>query len=333
MRVSIASLCLTRPPGPIFFVLLLVIFISRALGVENVPSKRIRVPDFLTSELLELFEPGQAEVLLKRPGTQTMSYRLFTPVNRDAKIQYPLVVWLHGYDQTEIRNRNTGQLLHLEDLIFREPKHPEKYPFYFLAPQMPEGVRSWDSESLMALIDKIVASHAIDPQCISVTGLSVGGSGCWQLALHYPDRIAAASPMASGGCDVNQIAKLTSVPVWAFNSTGDRVIPIERIRQTIDALKDAGGSCRLTEIDSNAHGCWNEAFRGHEVLAWLISQKKGTMGEFPPENSAGLTNALRSISSSAATVVSNNWPQLTLLGGLTAICMVVWRQWRAKSSL
>jgi len=45
--------------------------------------------------------------------------------------------------------------------------------------------------------------YAIDPDRISIRGFSVGGAGCWHLAVHHPDRFFAANPGA-GFCETER---------------------------------------------------------------------------------------------------------------------------------
>ena len=54
-------------------------------------------------------------------------------------------------------------------------------------------------KKLIALLDDVSASHAVDPDRVYLTGLSMGGYGTWETAIRHPDRFAAIAPICGGG--------------------------------------------------------------------------------------------------------------------------------------
>ena len=49
--------------------------------------------------------------------------------------------------------------------------------------------------ALKSAIDSYVAAHRIDPDRIYIEGMSMGGTGVWNMILAYPYYFAAAIPM------------------------------------------------------------------------------------------------------------------------------------------
>ena len=55
-----------------------------------------------------------------------------------------------------------------------------------------------------------------------------------------PEKFAAAIPIGGGG-DVLKMKLMKDSPVWAFNSSVDKVVHIENVRDLINSIKSIGG--------------------------------------------------------------------------------------------
>lgn len=217
----------------------------------------------------------------------TLRYRLLKPVKTEKKTNYPLIIFLHG--SGERGNDNEKQLIH-GTWLFKQKENLANYPAYVMAPQCPEGQRwvevDWKkkttrmpdepSQSLslvMEMMDILLSTYPIDPNRIYVTGLSMGGYGTWDLICRYPDRFAAAVPICGGG-DAECAEFIKDIPVWAFHSSDDPVVPVEQTRNMIEAIRAAGGNPRYTEYSNAGHGSWKPAYEEPELLPWLFAQKR-----------------------------------------------------------
>ena len=224
----------------------------------------------------------------------TFHYRLFKPNISKQTRRHPLIVWLHGAGATELNEKDhVGQLKHLL-LIFDEPERPDKYPFFLLAMQM--KVNHWFIQNglpqdgkgdeqitvLIEILDDIMQKHPIDPNRIYLTGVSAGGSGCWELALRYPDRFAAVAPLASEFTDTSRVRQFYGIPIWVFHSNRDQKPTPESARRMVAAINKAGGNAHFTEIESTLHDCWIAAFQKYRLLDWLLSQSRGLSSGWPP---------------------------------------------------
>ena len=74
----------------------------------------------------------------------------------------------------------------------------------------------------------------------------MGGYGIWDFIAQYPDKFAAAVPVAGGG-DPGSAEIIKDVPIWNFHSRADEVVPVSESQMMIDALRAAGGHPRYTE--------------------------------------------------------------------------------------
>jgi predicted peptidase len=124
-----------------------------------------------------------------------------------------------------------------------------------------------NEEAVLGLLDAVMRSYSIDPRRVIVTGFSMGGAGTWHFAGKYPDRFAAAVPVAG-----RPPATATGwrVPVFAVHSRGDRVVPIGPTEARIDELKRAGVAAALFALDRPTHyqtGAHAEGVR--QAVPWL----------------------------------------------------------------
>jgi predicted peptidase len=127
---------------------------------------------------------------------------------------------------------------------------------------------------VLELMDKVIDEYPINIKRIYVTGLSMGGFGTWDLISRIPERIAAAAPVCGGG-DETQAAKLVNIPIWVFHGADDPVVPTDRSRHMVQAIKDAGGTkIKYTEYPGVGHGSWKPAYADPEFLKWMFKQKK-----------------------------------------------------------
>ena len=182
---------------------------------------------------------------------------------------WPLVLFLHGSGERG------------DDLARVKAHGPGKYaaagrsfPFVLVAPQVADGM-AWDSDALEALRAELVARLPIDPDRVLMTGLSMGGFGTWNYAMDYPDRLAAIAPVCGIG-DSDRVDRIVHLPVWAFHGALDDAVPIAADRETVEALKAAGGHVRFTVYPDVGHNAWDPAYADPALYDWLLAQKRSS---------------------------------------------------------
>jgi pimeloyl-ACP methyl ester carboxylesterase len=234
-------------------------------------------------------------------------YRLLRPADhdpaaRDAGKKWPLILFLHGAG--ERGNDNKAQLKYFPtDMASSENR--AKYSTFLLAPQCPTD-RAWSAISLrdlsarfqaeppeeekvvLLMLDAVMKEFPVDPDRIYLTGLSMGGFASWDLAARYPEKWAAVVPICGGG-DPGTAGRFKDLPIWVFHGGKDPVVPPDRSRTMIEALKKAGGSPKFTEFPDAGHDSWTPGYRLPEFLPWLFAQKRGaaTGGAATPAAPAG----------------------------------------------
>jgi predicted peptidase len=149
----------------------------------------------------------------------------------------------------------------------------KSFPFIVASPQCPAN-QWWKADDLLALLDDIIHSYAVDTDRIYVTGLSMGGFGTWTLGVTYPDRLAALVPICGWG-EPFAASRLKDMPIWAFHGARDPLVPLTKGKEMIDAVRHAGGSPKFTIYPEAEHDSWTETYDNPELYSWLLHQHKG----------------------------------------------------------
>jgi predicted esterase len=239
------------------------------------------------------------------PATRlTMSYRLFVPEGYDPAMSYPLVLFLHGAGESGSDNE-----IHLRAsqgaTVWAKPREQAKHPCFVLAPQNPKdpkatspgvfGRMGWTTlmqkgfkdpfvsepalRTAFAVLQKVMGGYSIDSKRVYATGLSMGGFGVFAMNVDHPDTFAAIVGIC-GGLDPVKAAVLANKPIWVFHAAEDPIVDVKFLRDTVKALRDAGGKPRYTEygketyIAPTAHLSWVPAYSSSEMRDWLFAQSK-----------------------------------------------------------
>jgi predicted peptidase len=234
-------------------------------------------------EVLKQFETRQTQV-----GSLSFQARLLPPVSIAPPERYPLIVYLHGMG--ERGGDNCAQLRFLPEWM-AEPARRREFPCYLLAPQCRpdrfwvETPRAFDRsaarhppgpqmQAVINLLDDVLRELPVDPRRLYLTGLSMGGYGSWDLGTRLANRWAAVAPICGGG-DELYADRLVGVPLWAWHGDADEVVPVEKTRRMIEAIRRAGGQPRYTELAGVGHDSWTPAYTSDDgVVPWMFAQRR-----------------------------------------------------------
>jgi predicted esterase len=211
---------------------------------------------------------------------------------------YPLVIVLHGLN---------GKPLSMMKWFFgRDQQHDpewedrrigevEPVDGFVLAPNAHGNAmyRELGELDVVKLIDWVTGAYPIDPNRVTITGASMGGTGTASIALHYPDRFAAAEPLCGYHSyfirkDVTGfgmwpweklLSEYRSPVMWAENGLylplyvwhGKRDYPAKNSTVLVDRYKELGYSVEYEHPDIG-HDVWRKAYEGLLGFKWL-SQK------------------------------------------------------------
>jgi predicted peptidase len=199
-------------------------------------------------------------------------YVLFIPHSYQGDKEYPLILFLHGAGE-----RGTDGEKQVKQGIGNAIKFKGKektFPFIVILPQ---AVKGWQAEGddanrALAILDEVQKTYTVDSKRIYLTGLSMGGFGTWSLATALPDKWAAIAPICGGG-NPKMAEKIKHIPCWCFHGDKDGAVNVQRSRDMVKALKDAGGDPRYSEFPYVGHNSWDPAYATEELYGWLLSHR------------------------------------------------------------
>jgi len=215
-------------------------------------------------------QAGQQAKTFEKQVTVRLNYLLFLPesYSNDSDKKWPLMLFLHGAGE---RGSDVNKVK-----VHGPPKIVEKrkdFPFIVVSPQCPAD-SWWRPFELIALLDEIQKDYRVDPDRVYLTGLSMGGFGTWDLATQYPQRFAAIAPICGGGIPA-LARRIKDVPVWVFHGAADRVVPVARSDEMVEALKKAGADVKYTRYEGVDHDSWTKTYANEELYEWMLSHKRG----------------------------------------------------------
>lgn len=195
-------------------------------------------------------------------------YIVYTPkkVTKDL----PLIVFLHGAGErgngtTDLERVNVhGVSRYCGDGTF-------ELNAIVLCPQCPEGT-VWNKMTveLKALIDKVAAKYNVNTKKISLTGLSMGGFGTWEMALTYPEYFSCFAPICGGGmawrCDA-----LKGKDIWAFHGDKDSIVAFSNSDEMVSKARAFGANVKFTVFAGVDHNSWEPAYLDTKVIEWLLA--------------------------------------------------------------
>jgi predicted peptidase len=208
----------------------------------------------------------------QRLNTSTLSY-LFSPVSADANQPAPLVLFLHG---ARDRGTDINVLLKWGLPCFVNESNP--LPYFFVAPQLPEGQTWIDREAdVIALLDNLIVSQSIDPSRIILSGFSLGTAGAWHIAASHPHRFAglvAVSGRVPNTLEASKLAALKDIPIQIFQGAKDEKLSVEDTQSIADTLRALGGTVDFTVLPEGDHFIADEVYRDLKLQQWFVSQSR-----------------------------------------------------------
>jgi predicted peptidase len=190
--------------------------------------------------------PGFRDLELQGPRG-TLTYVISVPRGYTPERPVPLVLVLHSGGQ---RIPHYGR----EFMKFLIQPALGDLGAVMIAPDCPSD--SWTDpaaeEAVVGLMEKTLASYAIDRRRVLVVGYSMGGRGAWFMAARHGDFFTAAIPMAASS-DGGQIDLLGRVPTYVIHSRADEVVPFGPAEKLAKQLQSMGRPVRFEALWNLTH--------------------------------------------------------------------------------
>ncbi|MDF0708299.1 dienelactone hydrolase family protein [Flagellimonas okinawensis] len=201
---------------------------------------------------------------------ENLKYYLYYPENYfESKEDFGLLLFLHGGGESgrnleEIKDTGPPKML----------AEGKQFPFLILAPQNSHAKKWWNTEAVVQLLDSVANVHRVDKKRIYLTGLSRGGSACWELATQYPKKFAAMAVV----CGMTPLPYAhwidRELPIWVFHGDRDEVIQVGESDRMVAKLREMGHEVRYTRYKGVGHNAWGRAYTTDSLYTWINAQKR-----------------------------------------------------------
>jgi phospholipase/carboxylesterase len=222
--------------------------------------------------------PAEPVFVYPSSAMANLLYAAHVPEGEDL----PAVIALHGW------GANAQDLLGLAPMLFDGkammlcPQGPVElsvgggmkgYGWFPLVPGAPADPVAFAAaaERLRTFLDDVLPRYPIDPKRTVIAGFSQGGVMAYELGLRDPKRFAGLMALSTWFPDplVESLPKLPEhqdFPVLLLHGTRDPMLPIERARESREALRPFGVSITYREFDMG-HEIRQDALK--VLLRWL----------------------------------------------------------------
>lgn len=230
----------------------------------------------------EIRETGLHAMRYERPtASMQMPFMLYEPPEaRERRRDLPLVMFLHGNG-----GRGTDGYMNFADAgkaprHFIDPAFQRWLPSFVYIPQSADQGSLWSNTSYfrpreillraVQCIDVLKAryGYSIDMRRIYITGLSSGGTGCYEAIAKFPGKFAAAIPIACNH-DPQVFYRANAAPVWYFANRNDGAVCFQAVDRLAAHFRSLGSEHRVTLLAGRGHNAWNEVYGNQEFRGWL----------------------------------------------------------------
>jgi poly(3-hydroxybutyrate) depolymerase len=236
-------------------------------------------------------------------------YALYVPRGYDAakRKRWPLVVALHGAFSDH--KHNLRRVFGLDNRPGETDAEASRnqlplpdVPAFVVSPLGRGELMGYDGlggEDVMRVVADVRRAYAIDPERITLTGLSMGGGGTWAIGLRHPELFAALAPVcavadfrrmiAPADRPLYDLARLDALSppaiaenaahqqVFIFHGDMDPTVPVEDSRKMVAryrALGWLGKNIHYTEYPGVGHPAWVPAYRDAALLRTLAAIRR-----------------------------------------------------------
>ncbi|MBQ8885867.1 MAG: prolyl oligopeptidase family serine peptidase [Clostridia bacterium] len=203
-------------------------------------------------------------------GESVFDYLLYLPKTYSAEKKYPLLVFLHGAG--ERGNELFVLKCHSIPKIF---DGDVDYEAIVVSPQCKAG-KTWNSDpkQVVAFIEDMKQKYSVDEDAVSITGISMGGFGTWQVIMDNPSLFAAAAPICGGGM-AWRADTILNLPLRIYHGEIDDAVNVFYSKDIYRVLEKRNAKdAKLFLYPNVGHDVWNQAYGETDLIEWLISKRR-----------------------------------------------------------
>jgi phospholipase/carboxylesterase len=202
---------------------------------------------------------------------------------------FPTVLLLHGWGANAHDLLGFAPYLHGGKAIVLCPQGPVEIPigmgmrgygWFPLVPGRPPDKEGFQrgADALRAFRDLALERYPIDRDRLVIMGFSQGGTMAYDLALRDPVHFSGLAALASWFPEplaetLPKVPEHEEFPVLVIHGTRDDRLPVERARESREALRPYGVAMTYREMEGMGHEIREDALK--IILKWLDEKAFG----------------------------------------------------------
>jgi phospholipase/carboxylesterase len=198
------------------------------------------------STSLRVVEAGRLQTAVGRAP-----YTLFGPLHYEPNYAYPLIVWLHGPDDSEQQLKRIMPLISLRNYVAVAARGTAKSAAGgFNWRQSEEHIQAAD-ERVVECIEAASEKFNVAADRVFLAGYGSGGTMAFRIALQNPQRVAGVlsfgGPLPTGHAPLAQLQAARRLAVFVACTRASRNYPTSVVCDDLRLLHTAGMSIVLRE--------------------------------------------------------------------------------------
>lgn len=288
-----------------FFTIILLLLISSCTDshtIEVVPTPAIAQPPILTIDSTDLkdlpVDVGGTHTAYPLDSTEAVfGHFVYTPSGyTQDESEYPLIVFLHGWDPTAYTGTDEAELNELltgttPPGLIQSGSWKPSFPFIVASPRL-KFHEYWRHQDIHDFIKYMIDTYKVNTKRIYLTGLSLGGGGAWYYVGERGEDnyVAAIVPISARG-EERIVSNLTRMPIWAFHGDSDTTVPAYENYGSVPLVAAINANnpktiARITVFKNTGHDAWSRVYSDQFTTAtkgisfnvsiydWLLQYQK-----------------------------------------------------------
>ena len=225
-------------------------------------------------------------------------YLVYVPTTYDGRKPVGLLIFLHGYAY-DLNRINWIDYMYSKDM----ERLAEKLGFIALLPFGRSNTEFMDigEADVLHTIRLVKREYRIDEDRVILSGASMGGTGAYTIACHYPHEFAGVFTI-TGRVDYYQwmrvaksalptfkqvqtdldyprelLANLAHIPVFIFHGEKDRLLKVGQSRRMFKLLKELKQPVKYKELAGLGHHIWSNVFTDPDLADWLRERSRAAV--------------------------------------------------------
>jgi pimeloyl-ACP methyl ester carboxylesterase len=217
--------------------------------------------------------------------------RCYLPLNYNPLKKYPMVVFLHGYD-------DYPRYINIWSAQKRHESASDKYNVIYIEPhgRWNTSYTGLGERDVLKCIEMAKQKFNVDEERVYLTGASMGGFGTWNVATRHPELFAAIAPIYGGGdyhvftprenlakmssreifqndktSSTAQLESLLKMPMFVSHGDQDQSVNVNLSRYLVRMLQRWNYDVRYVEVPDKGH---SDLGLSDQIVSWMLKYKR-----------------------------------------------------------